>query len=257
MLDTKAPRTLFVLALHTFDFDLPHKDAGRVHRAWPIGGRGQDNAGNLCVLCRARFAGPRFVQDPGRRSGQVGRRVAQTIAVACKANLVHEGKIPQSDLSCVAPAIFAVKVGNEAVGSEWGMLDCARMQMAGTRQVICADTLTILKHLETKKVGMASIKDAHSFLRNAKEDELKAYISSNKLFCGTFGPQDGLVLPAGWVFADKAQGAKDAIGMRAMWLDLRASEPLSKLNDRCHAMNKPNETLNKVVNFQILYEPPE
>ena len=121
--------------------------------------------------------------------------------------------------SCVAPAIFAVKAGNEAVGSEWGMLDCVRMQMAGTRQVICADTMTNLKHLDTKNVGMASIKDAHAFLRNAKEDELKAYISSNKLFSGTFGPQDGLVLPAGWVFADRAQGAKDTIGMKAMWLN--------------------------------------
>ena len=52
-------------------------------------------------------------------------------------------------------------------------------------------------------------------------------------------------------------GAKDTIVMKAMWLDLRASESLSKLNDRCHAMNKPNETLNKVVIFQILYEPPD
>ena len=39
------------------------------------------------------------------------------------------------------------------------MLDCARMQMAGTRQVICADTMTILKHIDTKKVGMASTKE--------------------------------------------------------------------------------------------------
>ena len=46
-------------------------------------------------------------------------------------------------------------------------------------------------------------------------------------------------------------GAKDAIGMKAVRLDLRASEPLSKLNDRCHSMNKPNET------FKILYKPPE
>ena len=85
--------------------------------------------------------------------------LVQTIAVACKANLVHKDKVPQFFPS-MAPAIFAVKVGNEAVGSEWGMFDCTRMQIVGARQVICVDTMTILTHLDTKKVGMASIKDA-------------------------------------------------------------------------------------------------
>ena len=75
-------------------------------------------------------------------------------------------------------------------------------------------------------------------------------------FCGTFGPQDGLVLPAGWVFADRAHGNTDTIGLKAMWLDLKSLDPLSQLNDRFHALNKANETLNKVANFLTVYEPP-
>ena len=102
----------------------------------------------------------------------------------------------------------------------------------------------------------ATLKDAQSFLRHADEEALKAYMSAGKLFCGTFGPQDGLVLPAGWVFADRAHGNTDTIGLKAMWLDLKSLDPLSQLNDRFHALNKANETLNKVANFLTLYEPP-
>jgi hypothetical protein len=147
-------------------------------------------------------------------------------------------------------------MGFEDANTELNHLGTVRLQVIGTRSVVCARTIDIVKFLQAQAgPGSApTLPDVYTWLRELTIATAKDFAATNKLLYATTGPGDTIFLPPGFVMHEKVvlDGSKGAeakqnVTCRVQTLfkhDLTLLEPI---NVHLTKIGKPNKSLGMVV----------
>jgi hypothetical protein len=168
-------------------------------------------------------------------------------------------KVTQKELlATVKPHAFVICGGKQTQGVEGGMLATLRLGFYGTRQVVCmpADELLTFVAKESDIKSAATMRQMTTWLRAATPEALKKFKEqpNAKCYSGTLGPQDMLMLPAGWAFAERIQGTTDYAGMRFQFLQTNALPCLERLNTMMLAAERSVPLLGLAVDFLTLMD---
>jgi hypothetical protein len=157
------------------------------------------------------------------------------------------------------PFAFAIAPEKETTGVEAGLLPTLRLGFKGSREMLCMQAKALMEHIAKDNEGrtLPTIKQASTWLRDASAEKVNQIIDGgpgNMSFRCTVGPQDMLLLPAGWAFSERVKGNVDYHGLRYQFLHLGDLALMEFFNNTAIAQGKPNETLQHAIDFLTLYE---
>jgi hypothetical protein len=114
-----------------------------------------------------------------------------------------------------------------------------------------ADSLALSKVMPgLKEVAKFMAKlTVESAVQFKKADETK-----NLIYHLTVGPQDALVLPVGWVYAERTQPKADVFGLKSILLRASDLSELERWNKLWISQQSPSEALNRVIDMLTLLE---
>ena len=159
------------------------------------------------------------------------------------------------------PSVFAVASGKVTASYESNNVATLRLTFSGSRSVVCMQGEQLCAFLQEEtpdKVRPDPAAMGAAVKSWSAEDGKKFQQRTGaRLLRGTIGPQDGLILPADWFFAEKVHG-DDVIGLRFPFLRVEDSDVLDAVMTRTLAQSKggnPAPALQAIVDFLTLYEP--
>ena len=163
------------------------------------------------------------------------------------------------DMHNFAPSLTWMAPDYKDQLSELNYLGTYRLQVLGSRKIVCVEAVATLKYLDKDKSQaqpLSTMRDVHTWLKTATNDNGKNYISSGgAMYHATLGPGDAMWLPPGWVYYDAAQAGKDkaCINLRIQTLAQGHHDSLVKLLETLKKRGKFNsEKLAQIVDKLVL-----
>ena len=150
----------------------------------------------------------------------------------------------------LAPQITASRANKVTVSIEPCSLSTARLGFVGTRDFYAVPALALAKHLSQGSSEQTSMKTMATWLKDVDAEAVQKFLP-NKLFHGTVGPQDALILPVGWMFAERADNQKDVLTIRVPILKRDHVENLDEWKTFWQRADKPNEILQAIMHIYI------
>ena len=144
--------------------------------------------------------------------------------------------------------------------SELNYLGTCRLQVLGSRKIVCTEALRMLRYLDkVSHQGMPQsvMKDVHSWLKTATLENGKNFkeAAGGPMYHATLGPGDALWLPPGWVYYDAAQAGKDksCINVRVQTLATGHHDTMVELFESLKKRGKVTSTmLAQIVDKLVL-----
>jgi hypothetical protein len=161
----------------------------------------------------------------------------------------------------IKPAVFAIAREKEVCTQEAAYLATLRLGFEGTREFYCVPTLAMLEFVKTKSEGKTiSMRELSETVKGCTPDYMKEFLQATgtdealkpALFHCTAGPQDVVYLPPAWSFVERVSRGSDFYGVRFQFLSLAHLPSLERVNEHLLGQQKPNEVLQRVVDFLTL-----
>lgn len=165
----------------------------------------------------------------------------------------------QACLDALFPASFAVKADKTSFSVEAAVARTVRFTMCGTREVYCTDAMALIEFLaqtatDRKKPPLSQL---GRWMKSMSEEQAKAFMAfddkKHGIFHATLGPCDALMLPTGYISAERV-GKADVLGVR---FAIVKPGDLPKLDVWCkHFISQqcPNAVLHELVDALTLLE---
>ena len=158
-------------------------------------------------------------------------------------------------------SVYAVAAERETVTMESNFISTLRIQFMGTREVYMLPGLPFMQH----RAKMASDKRAPHITErcthmrsNMSSEEVTTFLQADSaahFLCRcTVGPQDSLLLPAGWIFGERVTAASDLYGFKIPVLSLGDLDLLDGFNKILISQSKPSAKLQSLVDALSLCE---
>ena len=146
------------------------------------------------------------------------------------------------------PSMICVADKQSVASSETNHFASVRLTIKGTREVVVADTSSLLKYMvKDKPDGISNLRMAYDWLSACSHDDAKAYISSGeKIYYATVGPRDALYLPTGMCFFELIKGG-DYCAARSQFPIKGSVAALESLHAYFQKIKKPNEAVRQAI----------
>jgi hypothetical protein len=135
----------------------------------------------------------------------------------------------------LGPSVFAVRSDKTNFSVEAAVTRTVRLVASGSREVYCVSGWDVSAFLSKVSINkqFAQLKDVARWLKNLTEEQLKAFgqhesPGKHQVWHATMGPQDAMVAPVGWCYAERMGSRADVLGYKTSVL---RKEDLSQLEE--------------------------
>ena len=154
--------------------------------------------------------GHRVMSDPGAsRATEMFSKVFKDKLGISEDKVKSAAPVLYKEIKAVT---FAITANKKSHGIETAFMTTIRLGCKGTRELFCMPGVQLVKYLESTSPTHTkpTMKQISAFLKDITTEQANKFQDASKdehlLFQGTLGPQDALVLPAGWAFGERVKG---------------------------------------------------
>ncbi len=178
-------------------------------------------------------------------------------------NAVPMSKHPTGSAAAdaVNPATYAVKSDKISVSIENALSRTIRLGCLGTREVYLTNAWTLSEFMSSTSIDkrMPPMKNVAMWMRLASETTVKAFLQHNDktkdmMWHATLGPQDALMVPPGWIVAERTAMTSDCYGFRTSIFCPSDLPELERWDRLWVTQAAQNETLHAVIDFLTLLD---
>jgi hypothetical protein len=151
------------------------------------------------------------------------------------------------------PTLFSLAPDYKDQACELNHLATYRIQLLGSRKIICCSTEDVLLHLAAHhSIAKPQPKDAYKFLKECTMEQAKVFSAEYSMYYGVVHSGDMIYLPPGWVVSEAVQSKDPCVGCRRQSMSKTHLAVLESVDDYLCKGGKANNALKAVKDKLIL-----
>ena len=182
------------------------------------------NMASICSMCHAftdKFSKSKLRKTDGRAETVV-KGENKDVSIATFKTVMAAGQHLDFDKMHpeLQPAVFGICKGMETVSCERARAATLRIHAQGGRQLVMASSWALKDFMEKNGITQLGPDNLRDLFKGMSKETIDAFIGAgHKLYHTKVMPNEGILLPFNWVFAEKIHHNNDVLGLRiTFWL---------------------------------------